>query len=312
MAGSTTNLGLTKPTYSEDADIAVINTNMDTLDSKIGTVGSTSLQAQITSANEAITTQEMLSGDLNSLGEGQVYASGTTTNRPDSAPFIVKTWAYGTSRAQLAFKRDSQDIVYFRVCNGGTWYSWQQLALNSNLNKLLQPTTYTVASISELNTALSTVCAGLSEKGIIRIVIRIYGGSFEPYNSGQWECELWRLDTGYYAGIAYSYKEGRNIIQLKCNNGTWTHDEFALKSETQKFSFSTIVTDFNSALESGIYAGNSATNSPITGWVIVLTMRLTDNDNYIAQIALQFGNNYMYIRTRENGTWKSWKNVSAS
>lgn len=56
MAGSTTNLGLTKPTYSEDADIAVINTNMDTLDSKIGAVGSTSLQAQITSANQAIAT----------------------------------------------------------------------------------------------------------------------------------------------------------------------------------------------------------------------------------------------------------------
>ena len=54
MAGSTTNLGLTKPTYSEDADIAVINNNMDTLDSKIGAVGSTSLQAQITSASEAI------------------------------------------------------------------------------------------------------------------------------------------------------------------------------------------------------------------------------------------------------------------
>jgi len=64
MAGSTTNLGLTKPTYSEDADIAVINTNMDTLDSKIGAVGSTSLQAQITSANEAMSTYTISSNTL--------------------------------------------------------------------------------------------------------------------------------------------------------------------------------------------------------------------------------------------------------
>ena len=88
MAGSTTNLGLTKPTYSEDADIAVINTNMDTLDSKIGAVGSASLQAQITSANQAIANVQnglaYIVGNTNTTGStlavGQfVYVKGHST-----------------------------------------------------------------------------------------------------------------------------------------------------------------------------------------------------------------------------------------
>ena len=36
MAQTTTNLGLTKPDYSETADIAVINSNFQTLDDVIG------------------------------------------------------------------------------------------------------------------------------------------------------------------------------------------------------------------------------------------------------------------------------------
>lgn len=36
MATSTTNYGLTKPAYNESADVAVINTNMDTIDEVMG------------------------------------------------------------------------------------------------------------------------------------------------------------------------------------------------------------------------------------------------------------------------------------
>lgn len=38
MASSTSNLGLTKPAYSEQADVAVINTNMDLIDAESGKV----------------------------------------------------------------------------------------------------------------------------------------------------------------------------------------------------------------------------------------------------------------------------------
>lgn len=38
MASTTTNLGLTKPTTSEAADISVINTNMDLIDEAFGNI----------------------------------------------------------------------------------------------------------------------------------------------------------------------------------------------------------------------------------------------------------------------------------
>ena len=38
MASTTTNLGLTKPAYSDDADISDINGNMDLIDAEAGRV----------------------------------------------------------------------------------------------------------------------------------------------------------------------------------------------------------------------------------------------------------------------------------
>ena len=311
MAGSTTNLGLTKPTYSEDADIAVINTNMDTLDSKIGAVGSTSLQAQITSANEAMS-------KLFALEKGQIIANSTNFNTlitPGNYAVISNNAAstmsnIPVSRAGSLYVKDNtlsgdnyyiqqlyvtyENVIYIRNTKdqGSTWETWDSIALNSVIAG------QSVSGVDANN--LTTTGRYLLNGNIANLPYGNYG----------------YLDVIASVSNVVQYYSNLNAVSLYVRNkysGTWTSwEQLALKSETQKFSFSTIVTDFNSALESGIYAGNSATNSPITGWVIVLTMRLTDNNNYIAQIALQFGNNYMYIRTRENGTWKSWKNVSAS
>lgn len=46
MATSTTNFGLTKPAYNESADVAVINTNMDTIDGVMGKNQTASTGAQ--------------------------------------------------------------------------------------------------------------------------------------------------------------------------------------------------------------------------------------------------------------------------
>lgn len=50
MATTTQNLGLIKPAGTDKIRIAQINSNMDTLDSKMGPVGSTPLQTQATNA----------------------------------------------------------------------------------------------------------------------------------------------------------------------------------------------------------------------------------------------------------------------
>lgn len=54
MATTTQNLGLIKPAGTDKIRIAQINSNMDTLDTKIGPVGNTPLQTQATNAAASI------------------------------------------------------------------------------------------------------------------------------------------------------------------------------------------------------------------------------------------------------------------
>ena len=70
---NTTNLGLKKPEYSDQADIEDINDNMDILDGKLGAVGNTSVQGQINAINTKIgstvlpTTAQTLTGAIDEL-----------------------------------------------------------------------------------------------------------------------------------------------------------------------------------------------------------------------------------------------------
>lgn len=54
MSTQTPNLGLTKPAGNERPYRSVINDNMDILDSKIGAVGNTDLQSQVTALGESV------------------------------------------------------------------------------------------------------------------------------------------------------------------------------------------------------------------------------------------------------------------
>ena len=56
MASTTTNIGLTKPAGTDQALISAINGNMDIIDTKMGAVGNTSVQSQITSLSDQIGT----------------------------------------------------------------------------------------------------------------------------------------------------------------------------------------------------------------------------------------------------------------
>ena len=54
MASTTTNIGLTKPAGTDQALISAINGNMDIIDTKMGAVGNTSVQGQITALSDQI------------------------------------------------------------------------------------------------------------------------------------------------------------------------------------------------------------------------------------------------------------------
>ena len=86
MATSTTNLGLTKPAYSDDADIADINDNMDILDAKIGAVGNTSVQNQINSASASIS--------ANAQNIGKLKDDVAITEDGDTATHSISTGQY--------------------------------------------------------------------------------------------------------------------------------------------------------------------------------------------------------------------------
>lgn len=74
MATTTQNLGLIKPAGTDKIRIAQINSNMDTLDAKIGPVGSTSLQEQINNKQGALTFDNLpTSGSDNPVKSGGVY-----------------------------------------------------------------------------------------------------------------------------------------------------------------------------------------------------------------------------------------------
>ncbi len=98
MATTTTNLGLIKPAGTDKIRIAQINSNMDTLDAKIGPVGNTPLQTQVTNAAAAIAKLECLvvnCGTVSSLPK-------TVTNSSVEDDMVVLQAILGTPAAQLS------------------------------------------------------------------------------------------------------------------------------------------------------------------------------------------------------------------
>ena len=97
MATTTQNLGLIKPAGTDKIRIAQINSNMDTLDAKIGPVGSTPLQTQVTNAAAQIAKLECLvvnCGTVSSLPK-------TVTNSNVEDDMVVLQAILGTPAAQL-------------------------------------------------------------------------------------------------------------------------------------------------------------------------------------------------------------------
>ena len=67
MASTTTNIGLTKPAGTDQALISAINGNMDIIDTKMGAVGNTSVQGQITALSDQIATSDASTDNTNNL-----------------------------------------------------------------------------------------------------------------------------------------------------------------------------------------------------------------------------------------------------
>lgn len=74
------------------------------------------------------------------------------------------------------------------------------------------------------------------------------------------------------------------------------------------------ITNWNDATKSGLYMGNGAANGPTTAWY--MGQVFAHNSNYVIQVVYQFTASTdatqipKYIRTKENGTWGKWTDVT--
>ena len=157
MATTTTNLGLTKPSGTDKIRIAQINGNMDILDDKIGAVGNTSLQAQVTSANQAISNISSPS-DLGSCSSESNLATALDTKisamsngtvasirfQISSATDNFSAYAYVGTLTKISSQYASMTVAittssgFANVVTGSRNNTWvfKQLALKSDLAKV--------------------------------------------------------------------------------------------------------------------------------------------------------------------------------
>ena len=146
MATTTTNLSLKKPALDDDALIADINNNMDTLDSTIGAPSSASgvtgndafskintLNGKINS--NANSTNDILADALNCTeskffnGSGGSYTGTVPSTNYKWATFMVNV--KGTIKYVIAHAPENK--IAINTYDNGAWQGWQELALNSSI-----------------------------------------------------------------------------------------------------------------------------------------------------------------------------------
>lgn len=136
----TTNLGLRTMTDADSVDAQDINYNSGVLDTKIGAVGSTSLQSQINATNSKFITIE--SGSLHDINKtGIYYLKNAVTDKPDSNGGYYSLSCYDNNTMSGIFVSTVGKKTYLVSKSGGIW-AYEELAINSDVNTLTGTGTY--------------------------------------------------------------------------------------------------------------------------------------------------------------------------
>lgn len=222
MSSTTTNLGLTKPAYTDDADVAIINSNMDIIDTAYGSINQSTLRdvpfavavsdwsavtggfsatfntAYITASSKEILTYD---GSLASYAKAHIIA--TKKSGGGGITFTTATKPTGTITGNAyVFDNDDNKLPVLiedtvtPIANGGTGQSslagaQQALgitALNnqmSNLVKINKQPFSDVAIGSDGNISFS-----FSGHSVIAIV----------HDKGYYTCAPWKDAYNYWHG----------------------------------------------------------------------------------------------------------------
>lgn len=147
MATTTQNLGLIKPAGTDKIRIAQINSNMDTIDAKMGPVGSTPLQTQATNAAASISALQSSMAIICNGNTHAAIASGSyayVRNHSSLAEGLYQATAAIAANATLSTSNLTA------VSGGG---------LNALNGKLKQITYSKLGSPTNLSSSSSFLCA---------------------------------------------------------------------------------------------------------------------------------------------------------
>ena len=132
MASTTTNIGLTKPAGTDQALISAINGNMDIIDTKMGAVGNTSVQGQITALSDQIanvsesTTITNLS-DVPVNSQGRLSFSAGVSPTGSAGTFNYSCIGSSARRSMTAYDTITNKF-YNNALGGSGWVGWTCLA----------------------------------------------------------------------------------------------------------------------------------------------------------------------------------------
>lgn len=150
---------ITSSNVTADADgiVNALDEKVNTLSGKIGTVPTgTDVETQISTLNSnivALTDQAPTKvTDCNDALSPMVnyYCESSASNKPDANWFFIrvlnKSGNQYTTQIATTMNSLNGDIYYRTRDSSGTWGSWQQLALNSNVTNKLDKTGFQVNS----------------------------------------------------------------------------------------------------------------------------------------------------------------------
>lgn len=243
MASQTTNLNLKKPALDDDALIADINNNMDTLDS---TIGAPSSASAVDGANAFAKINSLNSNKVNKSDLSTDYGSKTTSDFQTALETSVANYSDGQS---FSFKIVLTDTVspltsatYVGICNRSSasritvillrvgasatptyigmktanGWAWNQLALSSELTNRLPYIEGDIVSSTTSRTITRTSTGAV----LMFIVVNGTSDARTAIFSARFASNGTPSITEIYKGSNISYTTGTNTITITNTSST--------------------------------------------------------------------------------------------
>lgn len=311
MATTTTNLALIKPAGTDKIRIAQINSNMDTLDAKIGPVGNTPLQTQVSALQTII---DAFPGEIGIVVNGNKTASGVTASSGQYVILINSTItgkADGLYTAAKAIPANTAlDGTYLTAVSGGglndvvdsipakSFRPRTTIASNASLNDLLTYGIHQIPTVDIGNT-VTDLPDGAAKAGTVVVLpgrtVSQRKQIYLPYNSntqytrtmtsdGVWT-NWWRTGDIFYVGnIGSTSAHATTTLTL---NEARTHVIIIYPDRAQNSSFGLYLA--RPYFDSSNYANNAAVVAPVLESSAVEALTLTPSTTE-ASAALTFTN----------------------